>query len=146
MITVTFETFDEVVDFAKKVLGDVSQKTEISKEEPVQMPQPGVQSPVQPPVQQPMPQPVQQPEVPPVSAASAIQQTCMPLVSPGVQTSQTSYTLDDLARAAMTLMDSGKQGELLGLLGSFGVEALPALPPAQYGAFAVKLREMGAQI
>lgn len=142
MITVTFETFDEVVDFAKKVLGDVSPKTEISKEEPVQVPQPGVQ----PPVQQPMPQPVQQPEVPPVSAASAIQQTCMPLASPGVQTSQTSYTLDDLARAAMTLMDSGKQGELLGLLGSFGVEALPALPPAQYGAFAVKLREMGAQI
>ncbi len=142
MITVTFETFDEVVDFAKKVLGDVSPKTEISKEEPVQVPQPGVQQPVQ----QPMPQPVQQPEVPPVSAASAIQQTCMPLVSPGVQTSQTSYTLDDLARAAMTLMDSGKQGDLLGLLGSFGVEALPALPPAQYGAFAVKLREMGAQI
>lgn len=142
MITVTFETFDEVVDFAKKVLGDVSPKTEISKEEPVQVPQPGVQQPVQ----QPMPQLVQQPEVPPVSAAFAIQQTCMPLVSPGVQTSQTSYTLDDLARAAMTLMDSGKQGELLGLLGSFGVEALPALPPAQYGAFAVKLREMGAQI
>lgn len=146
MITVTFETFDAMVDFAKKVIGDVSQKMEIPTEESVPQIQLPAQSPVQPPVQQPMPQPVQQPEVPPVSAAPAIQQTCMPLASPGVQTSQTNYTLDDLARAAMTLMDSGKQGDLLGLLGSFGVEALPALPPAQYGAFAVKLREMGAQI
>nr|DAJ02426.1 MAG TPA: hypothetical protein [Caudoviricetes sp.] len=46
----------------------------------------------------------------------------------------------------MTLMDAGRQGDLQQLLARFGVEALPALPPVQYGAFATALREMGAQI
>ena len=63
-----------------------------------------------------------------------------------VPTAQSSYTLDDLARAGMTLMDSGRQGDLFQLLARFGVDALPALPQAQYGAFATALREMGAQI
>ena len=57
-----------------------------------------------------------------------------------------SYTLDDLARAGMTLRDSGRQADLQGLLKTFGVEALPALPKEQYGAFATALRGMGAQI
>ena len=56
------------------------------------------------------------------------------------------YTLDDLTRAAIPLMDSGKQPELLQLIRSFGVEALPSLQPEQYGAFATALRGMGAQI
>ena len=63
-----------------------------------------------------------------------------------VPTTAVTYTLDDLARAATTLMDSGKQPDLLQLIASFGVEALPALPPTQYGAFATALRGMGAQI
>lgn len=46
----------------------------------------------------------------------------------------------------MTLMDSGRQADLQGLLKTFGVEALPALPKEQYGAFATALRGMGAQI
>lgn len=67
-------------------------------------------------------------------------------VQAAVPTSTPQYKLDDLATAAMTLMDSGRQADLQGLLARFGVEALPALPPAQYGAFATALREMGAQI
>lgn len=63
-----------------------------------------------------------------------------------VPTTATTYTLDDLARAAMTLMDSGKQVDLQQLLAKFGVEALPLLPQQHYGAFATALREMGAQI
>lgn len=80
-------------------------------------------------------QPVQMPVAPqavPVQAA--------------VPTSMPAYTLDDLARAAMVLMDSGRQPDLQKLLTNFGVEALPALPPEQYGAFATALRGMGAQI
>lgn len=68
-----------------------------------------------------------------------------PPVQP-VPTATHTYTLDELARAAMTLMDAGRQGDLLQMLAGFGVEALPALPPEQYGAFATKLRDMGAQI
>lgn len=63
-----------------------------------------------------------------------------------IPTTAVSYTIDDLARAAMTLMDSGRQGELQKLLAGFGVEALPQLPQAQYGAFATQLRERGAKI
>lgn len=63
-----------------------------------------------------------------------------------VQTTQATYTLDDLARAAMALMDAGRQPELQQLLGKFGVESLPQLPKEHYGAFATELRGMGAQI
>ncbi len=75
----------------------------------------------------------------PVAQTTPVQQTRVPTSAP-------SYTLDDLARAGMTLMDSGRQGDLQQLLAQFGVEALPALPPAQYGAFATALRGLGAQI
>ena len=67
-------------------------------------------------------------------------------VQAAVPTSAPAYALDDLARAAMTLMDSGRQPDLQKLLSDFGVEALPALPPERYGAFATALRGMGAQI
>lgn len=63
---------------------------------------------------------------------------------PVVPTVSTSYSLDDLSSAAMQLMDAGKQSELMALLAEFGVIALPSLPVEQYGAFAVKLRELGA--
>ena len=94
--------------------------------------------PVTPPVQQPAPvaPPVQQP------APAA---TVTPPVQP-VATTTPSYTLDDLMMAAIPLMDSGKQPELLQLIRSFGVEALPFLQPEQYGAFATALRGLGAQI
>lgn len=57
-----------------------------------------------------------------------------------------TYAFDDLARAASTLMDAGKQQELVGLLGSFGVQALTQLPKERYGEFATALRGLGAQI
>ena len=63
-----------------------------------------------------------------------------------VKTSAVSYQLDDLARAARTLMDSGRQSELQQLLTAFGVMSLPELPADRYGAFATALREKGAQI
>ena len=64
-----------------------------------------------------------------------------------VPTSEHSYTLDDLSRAAITLLDSGhQQAELQQLLAQFGVAALPMLPETQYGAFATALRGLGAKI
>ncbi|MEG0720904.1 MAG: hypothetical protein RR446_04005 [Lachnospiraceae bacterium] len=85
--------------------------------------------------------PVTAPTLPPVT------QPAQPSVNtPVIPTTTVSYTLDDLARAAMTLMDAGHQGDLIGLLGEFGVDALPALPVAHYGTFATRLREMGAHI
>lgn len=73
-----------------------------------------------------------------------VQQTAP--VQPQVATTAQTYTLDDLSRAAMPLMDNGKQDMLLNLIAQFGVASLPELPPEQYGAFATALRGMGAQI
>lgn len=67
-------------------------------------------------------------------------------VQASVPTSTHTYTPDELAGAAMQLMDSGRQYELLSLLQQFGVNSIPALQPLQYGAFATALRDMGAQI
>ena len=57
------------------------------------------------------------------------------------------YTTDQLALACGALVDAGKVNELADLLNNkFGVAALPNLPKEQYNAFAVAIREMGAQI
>ena len=66
--------------------------------------------------------------------------------APAVPTAERGYTLDELAGAAMTLMDRGMQEQLQELLAGYGVEALPMLPQEQYGSFATALRGMGAQI
>lgn len=63
-----------------------------------------------------------------------------------VPTSSKEYTLDEISVAAMQLMDAGRQADLQQLLTKFGVPSLPALPKAQYGAFATQLRAMGARI
>lgn len=106
---------------------------------PMQPAQP-VYAPVQPPVQ---------PTAAPASAAPVQQpvptaQTAP--VSTGVPTGTKEYTMDELAAAAIPLMDSGGQQVLIDLLHQFGTDALPNLPRAQYGAFATALRSLGAKI
>lgn len=145
-ITAVFEDINEVKAFAEMFQG-----MDACKEAParaggdtvaataplVQNIQPQVQNapaPVQPPVQN-----AQVSVQPPVQNAQAQPAAAVPVTA-------AQYTLDDLARAGMTLMDAGRQADLQGLLSRFGVEALPMLEPGQYGAFATALREMGAQI
>lgn len=83
----------------------------------------------------------------PTQAEATMPASTVPSGAPGtVPTASTTYTLDELARAAIALVDSGKQVDLQQLLAQFGVEALPVLPKEQYGAFATALRGMGAQI
>lgn len=65
---------------------------------------------------------------------------------PVVPTSTQSYTMEQLAVAATQLVDAGRRTELVGLLNSYGVQALTALPKEQYGAFATQLRGLGAKI
>ena len=84
----------------------------------------------------------------PLSAAPA--QTVVPVanvpVASAVPTGAPTYTLDMIARAGAALVDAGKMDALCGLLAKYGVEALTALDPAQYGNFANDLRALGAQI
>lgn len=82
----------------------------------------------------------------PAPTAGAAPQAATPAQTAAVPTSGKTYTLDELASAAMLLMDRGMQVQLQELLAGYGVEALPMLPPEQYGNFATALRGMGAQI
>ena len=128
MIHVDFKDFNEMAEFARQLLGGQAGKVPEAPAVPVQAQAAAV------------------PTAPVVTAPAAAAPATPAQPAAAVLTAQSSYTLDDLARAGMTLMDSGRQGDLLQLLARFGVDALPALPQAQYGAFATALREMGAQI
>ena len=94
------------------------------------------------------PQPVQTQQTTPMAAPvqQSVPVTPPPVQPAPVQTTAPSYTPDDLARAAMTLMDSGRQGDLINLLAQFGADTLTHLQPEQYGAFATALRGLGAPI
>lgn len=155
-ITVTFDSLTEVKEFAAVFS---RQATEVKAPEPVipqditapaAAPQPAV--PIAPavpvaPIQTVAPVaavvPAQHPVVPAAPAASPVPTVPVPQAVP---TSTRTYTPDELAKAAMQLMDSGRQNELLELLRQFGTNSIPALQPSQYGAFATALRGMGAQI
>lgn len=146
MIHVDFVDLDDMMNFAKQLVAipQHSEKTPVQNTTAVVVPEPQPQAVPVPAVS--VPQiPVAAP-VPQASVTTPPQPQVQALVQQPVPTSAVTYTLDELARAAMALMDSGKQPDLLQLLASFGVEALPALPPAQYGAFATALRGLGAQI
>jgi hypothetical protein len=65
---------------------------------------------------------------------------------PAVPVAAPSYTLDDLARAGGALLQAGKAAEAQALLPKYGIRYLNELKPEQYGAFAIELRALGAQI
>lgn len=138
-IELKFESFEELVDLSKKILGVADEQAY-----PVYRESKGTNgaqsaAPIQ---QTPAAVPPVQPAVP-VQTAAPVQ---VAPVAPVVPTVEHTYTLDDLANAAMTLMDKGMQTQLQNLLAGYGVEALPALPKNQYGNFATALRGMGANI
>lgn len=153
LIKMTFESIEEMQNFAnylsEKKNSDEkaimpTEKTEAEEQvalEPITTMVPVKQTPVPDPAPRydydKNPAPINTTPIVPEQTVSA---------TPSVPTAEVSYQPDDLARAAMTLMDSGRQGELIQLLAKFGVSALPDLRPEQYGAFATALREMGAKI
>lgn len=99
----------------------------------------------------PVSQPQHVPTAAPVQPGAAFMQPtattpAVPVQAASVPTASHAYTLDELAGAAMLLMDRGMQTQLQDLLAGYGVESLPMLPPEQYGNFATALRGMGAQI
>ncbi|MFY2307664.1 hypothetical protein ACOSZE_09380 [Lysinibacillus fusiformis] len=115
---------------------------------PQQQPMPEqIQQPAAVPTSMPVQQPMQQvPQQQPVTQPTQPAQQQQPMPQQSVPTSQTAYSMDQLAVAATQLMDTGKRDQLMQLLATFGVQALTALPQEQYGAFATKLRELGANI
>lgn len=143
-ITVEFKDFNEMVTFARHLLGQEMDKVPAQPErkENVQVPEDSVPVAATNPPASAVPVQASVPVAPVYTAPPTTQAP----VSAAVPTSMKEYTLDDLARAGMTLMDLGRQDALQKLLAEFGVAALPALPRDQYGAFATALRRLGAQI
>lgn len=82
--------------------------------------------------------PVANPVVPVVNPA--------PVVPGPIPTSTPQYTLEMLAMAGSSLIDSGKLEQLVQLLGKFNVASLTDLAPESYGAVAAELRALGAAI
>lgn len=135
-ITVTFDSFEDMREFAEKFLG--------TEKDPVSLG--GNVMPVQSAPVTPVAQPAPATLVQTTPAEQTVPVTpVQPATSP-VPTTERTYSLDELANAAMTLMDKGMQNQLQELLVSYGVEALPALPREMYGNFATALRGMGANI
>ena len=132
---------DEIIAKYGNDVENVAVNVEPFKDSPVQQ----IQVPIQQTVQQTVP--VQQTRVPIQQPAQTVQQ---PVQSQPVQTAgpvaEKTYTLEDLQRASSTLVQAGKIQLLQGLLQEFNSLALTTLPVEQYGAFALKLRELGAAI
>lgn len=104
------------------------------------------QAPAVPPVQT-AAQPAQQTPVTQSPAQPAPVQQPAPAPQPLPTTAVAQeYTQDQISVAMAGLVSQGKQPEIMALIQGFGVSSLVELPKEQYGALAVKLREMGAQI
>ncbi len=147
MITVEYRDFEEMKEFARQILG-IGQQGALEGTSvvlPKEMPSATLAPTPAAPQGAPAAPTSAVPQAAPVAVSATLQTSDQPAV-PAVATSVPSYTLDDLARAGMALMDSGRQNDLQQLLVKFNVSSLPELEPAQYGSFATMLREMGAPI
>lgn len=99
-----------------------------------------------------IPQPTVQPTAQPI-----VQPIVQPMVQPTAQHTQTvtapvsevAYTFDQLTKAAIGLVQSGKikSTDLTPVLvNGFGVNQMSDLKPEQYNDFAAKLKELGGVI
>lgn len=94
-------------------------------------------------------QPMVQPMIQPM-----VQSTAQPIVQPTAQAptapvSEVAYTFDQLTKAAIGLVQSGKikSTDLTPVLvNGFGVNQMSDLKPEQYNDFAAKLKELGGVI
>ena len=138
---------DEIIAKYGNDVENIEVNVEPIKDSPVQQNQLPTQQPVQTvqtiPVQT---QTVQQtvPTQQPVQTVPT--QQIVQTVQTAVPVTEKAYTLEDLQRASSTLVQAGKIQLLQGLLQEFNSLALTTLPVEQYGAFALRLRELGAAI
>lgn len=86
------------------------------------------------------------PVSPQVNPVQAIPVQAAPMTPPPVQmpTQAQEITMERLAMAGAELMQKGFNAT--SILAEFGVKAVSELPKEQYGAFALRLRQLGANI
>ncbi|MEZ7741793.1 hypothetical protein O3884_00860 [Gemella sp. 20925_1_85] len=132
---------DEIIARYGNAVENVAVNVEAFKDSPVQQTQLPTQT-IQQTVQTAPVQTVQTGPTQTVQQTVPTQQT----VQTVVPVAEKAYTLEDLQRASSTLVQAGKIQLLQGLLQEFNSLALTTLPVEQYGAFALRLRELGAAI
>ena len=105
------------------------------------------------PVAQPEPEPAQAPADPEPAKAEAVSEATQQAAAPDPVITQDIpaddgpvYNIDMLSRAGTALLDKGKMGDLLNLLGEFSAASLMDLKPEQYPAFAQKMKAIGADL
>lgn len=134
---------DEIIAKYGNDVENVAVNVEPIKDSPVQQTQLPTQQPVQ-------AVPIQTAPTQTVQQTVPVQPVQQPVQTQPVQTAvpvaEKAYTLEDLQRASSTLVQAGKIQLLQGLLQEFNSLALTTLPVEQYGAFALRLRELGAAI
>lgn len=126
---------DEIIARYGSAVENVAVNVEPFKDSPVQQTQVPTQQTVQ--------------SVPVQTAPSQTVQQTVPVQQPvqtAVPIAEKTYTLEDLQRASSTLVQAGKIQILKDLLEEFNSPALTSIPLEQYGAFALRLRELGAAI
>lgn len=62
------------------------------------------------------------------------------------ETPMKEYTLEQISKAGLALMDAGRLNDLMSLLQKHGIQALTAADPSQYAAIAADLIAMGGVI
>ena len=156
-MTVTFNSFDEMMDFARSLTGQVHgtavQPAPVREPSQTAVPTAPVAPAASVPTASAAPVPTASaapvptaPAAPGAVPSAPVTPAPVAQATATVPTSTHTYTPDELAKAAMPLMDAGKQQELIGLVHQFGASSIPELRPEQYGAFATAVRGMGAQI
>ena len=144
MINLTFETFDEMVVFAKQILGNQTGKAVVQNTATGTVVAPTEPIPQAPVVQQPTASVTQATTVAPVTPQTPVQpQTPVTSQAP-VQ--MPTYSIDQIAVGAIQLKDAGRLGEFQQLLAKFGVAALTQLQPAQLPEIAAELQKMGVKL
>lgn len=90
------------------------------------------------PVAQPAPAPAEPVPTAPTLAAPA---AAVPLA-----TAPQQYTLAELQKAVMPLLDAGRMADLQQVLAKYGAQDLTKVPAEQYGALAADFRALGARL
>lgn len=127
---------DEIIAKYGNDVENVAVNVEAFKDSPVQQTQVPTQQPVQ----------TVQTQVPTQQPVQTVQTQPVQTVQTAVPVAEKTYTLEDLQRASSTLVQAGKIQLLKDLLEEFNSPALTSIPLEQYGAFALRLRELGATI
>lgn len=117
-INLTFENYDEMTGFCRQLLSEKKKGTTDDPAEDQQITTTQAVVPME--TQEPVSETVNSLETEPAK----------------------EYTLDDLTKAAMDLMNAGRKTDLQGLLQKYNTPALPNLSKDQYAAFAEDLEAL----